>query len=201
MLIHGELKQTILDKGPHYYDRLISEISESKIATKYRKQIALDLLRTMPNNIQFDALEAPGIQKLQEILQAYSIHNPEVGYCQGMNFLVAVALIFLSKEDAFWCLTAILERYLPEKYFNYGLISAQVDQLVLKDLLSSKLPKLFEHIQKMEIDISAITLNWFLAIFYDSVPFEFSDSTSPNSTIHEARRFYRDSAALYYWVL
>ncbi|KAA3676536.1 uncharacterized protein DEA37_0013122, partial [Paragonimus westermani] len=30
MLIHGELKQTILDKGPHYYDRLISEISESK---------------------------------------------------------------------------------------------------------------------------------------------------------------------------
>ncbi|KAF6779443.1 hypothetical protein AHF37_01008 [Paragonimus kellicotti] len=204
MLIHGELKQTILDKGPHYYDRLISEISESKIATKYRKQIALDLLRTMPNNIQFDALEAPGIatkyrkqialdllrtmpnniqfdaleapgiQKLQEILQAYSIHNPEVGYCQGMNFLVAVALIFLSKEDAFWCLTAILERYLPEKYFNYGLISAQVDQLVLKDLLSSKLPKLFAHIQKMEIDISAITLNWFLAIFYDSVPFEVS---------------------------
>ncbi|OON14642.1 hypothetical protein X801_09560 [Opisthorchis viverrini] len=70
------------------------------------------------------------------------------------------------------CLTAILERYLPKKYFNCGLISAQVDQLVLKDLLASKLPQLAEHIQRMEIDISAITLNWFLAIFYDSVPFE-----------------------------
>ncbi|TGZ64537.1 hypothetical protein CRM22_006329 [Opisthorchis felineus] len=172
MLIHGELKSIMTEKGPHYYNRLISEISESKIATKYRKQISLDLLRTMPNNIQFDSLEAPGIQKLQEILQAYSIHNPAVGYCQGMNFLVAIALLFLNKEDAFWCLTAILERYLPKKYFNCGLISAQVDQLVLKDLLASKLPRLAEHIQRMEIDISAITLNWFLAIFYDSVPFE-----------------------------
>ncbi|TPP58471.1 hypothetical protein FGIG_03311 [Fasciola gigantica] len=172
MLIHGEMKPVITEKGPHYYNRLISEISESKIATRYRKQISLDLMRTMPNNVLFDGIDAPGIQKLQEILQAYSIHNPDIGYCQGMNFLVAVALIFLNKEDAFWCLTAILEKYLPEKYFNCGLINAQVDQLVLKDLLASKLPKLSEHIRNMEIDISAITLNWFLAVFYDSVPFE-----------------------------
>ncbi|CAH8507405.1 unnamed protein product [Dicrocoelium dendriticum] len=172
MLVRGELKATILEKGPHYYNRLIAEISESKVATKYRKQISLDLLRTMPNNVHFDSLESPGIQKLQEVLQAYSIHNPEIGYCQGMNFLVAVALLVLHKEDAFWCLTAILEKYLPSKYFNCGLISAQVDQLVLKDLLASKLPKLAEHINRMEIDISAITLNWFLVLFYDCVPFE-----------------------------
>ncbi|CAL8083326.1 unnamed protein product [Calicophoron daubneyi] len=172
MLIHGELKQMMAEKGPHYYNRLVAEISESTVATTYRKQISLDLLRTMPNNVEFDSPDASGIQQLQELLQAYSIHNPEIGYCQGMNFLAAVALTILKKEDAFWCLTAILEKYLPTKYFNCGLINAQVDQLVLKDLLSSKLPRLAEHIQRMDIDISAITLNWFLALFYDSVPFE-----------------------------
>lgn len=112
MLIHGEMKPIITQKGPHYYNRLISEISESKvsrmtrtctcqlnskiqdlsisilivivffvqmhlvtmilctheklslslqIATRYRKQISLDLMRTMPNNILFDSIDAPGV--------------------------------------------------------------------------------------------------------------------------------------------
>lgn len=68
----------------------------------------------------------------------------------------------------------IVERYMPEHYFSGGLINAQVDQLVLQDLIHSKLPDLAEHVKRMEIDISAITLRWFLALFYDSVPFEVS---------------------------
>ncbi|VDO90306.1 unnamed protein product, partial [Schistosoma mattheei] len=107
-----------------------------------------------------------------KVLQAYSIHNSKIGYCQGMNFIAAVALLFLRKEDAFWCLIAILERFLPENYFNSGLIDAQVDQLVLKEIVNEKLPRLSSHLKRLGIDISAVTLNWFLAVFYDSVPFE-----------------------------
>ncbi|KAK4473334.1 hypothetical protein MN116_004496 [Schistosoma mekongi] len=172
MLIHGELNQLMQIKGPLYYNGLLEEFSENTLATQHRRQISLDLLRTMPNNVQFDNIESPGVQKLQEVLQAYSIHNSKVGYCQGMNFIAAVALLFLKKEDAFWCLIAILERFLPEKYFHSGLIDAQVDQLVLKEIVNEKLPLLSNHLKRLGIDISAVTLNWFLAIFYDSVPFE-----------------------------
>ncbi|CAH8429070.1 unnamed protein product [Heterobilharzia americana] len=172
MLIHGELHQLMQIKGPLYYNGLLEEFSENTDAAQHRRQISLDLLRTMPNNVQFDNIEAPGVQKLQEVLQAYSIHNSKIGYCQGMNFLAAVALLFLKKEDAFWCLIAILERFLPENYFSSGLIDAQVDQLVLKEIVNEKLPRLSNHLKRMGIDISAVTLNWFLAIFYDSVPFE-----------------------------
>lgn len=42
------------------------------------------------------------VKKLQEVLQAFTIHNPNIGYCQGMNFIAGMALLFLDKEDAFW---------------------------------------------------------------------------------------------------
>jgi hypothetical protein len=28
-------------------------------------------------------------------------HNPTIGYCQGMNFIVGLALLFMDAEDAF----------------------------------------------------------------------------------------------------
>ena len=45
-------------------------------------QIELDLLRTLPNNKHYDGPHADGIAKLRRILLAYSVHNPEVEYCQ-----------------------------------------------------------------------------------------------------------------------
>jgi hypothetical protein len=45
-------------------------------------QIELDLLRTLPNNKHYECLQGEGIPRLRRILQAYSCHNPVVGYCQ-----------------------------------------------------------------------------------------------------------------------
>jgi hypothetical protein len=28
-------------------------------------------------------------------------HNPTIGYCQGMNFIVGLTLLFMDAEDAF----------------------------------------------------------------------------------------------------
>ena len=47
------------------------------------------------------------IMDLQDVLLAFCIHNPNVGYCQGMNFLVAMALLFMDAQDAFWSVTLI----------------------------------------------------------------------------------------------
>ena len=45
-------------------------------------QIELDLLRTLPNNKHYDNPNADGIPKLRRVLLAYSVHNPDVEYCQ-----------------------------------------------------------------------------------------------------------------------
>jgi TBC1 domain family member 2B len=45
-----------------------------------------------------------------------------------MNRLVAVALLFLNEEEAFWCLVAIVEYILPG-YFTVNMVEAQTDQV------------------------------------------------------------------------
>jgi hypothetical protein len=44
-----------------------------------------------------------------------------------------------------------------------------VDQRVLQDLLSEKLPRLTAHLGQHRVDLSLITFNWFLVVFADSL--------------------------------
>ncbi|EJK70291.1 hypothetical protein THAOC_08363 [Thalassiosira oceanica] len=52
--------------------------------------------------------ETPGMghgqAALRRVLFAYSMYDSEVGYCQGMNFITAMFLTFLSEEESFWLL-------------------------------------------------------------------------------------------------
>ncbi|CAN7993390.1 unnamed protein product, partial [Ixodes hexagonus] len=164
----------IEDKGSNYYRNLCCRAPESEVVSQNKRQISLDLLRTLPQNIRFSSPEADGIRKLQEVLQAFCLHNPGLGYCQGMNFLVGMCLLFMEPEDAFWCLVAITERYFTPNYFDHSLVGAQADQEVLKSMLRDKLPRLQRHLSQLDIELCTVTLNWFLAIFFDSVPFEAS---------------------------
>jgi hypothetical protein len=92
-----------------------------------------------------------------------------------MNFIVGISLLFLEPEYAFWCLVAVTEKYFLPHYFDTGLVGAQADQECLKDIVKQKLPDLYKHLEMLDIDLSSITLNWFLSIFIDSVPFEVHD--------------------------
>ena len=62
---------------------------EISIFKMYRSflQIELDLLRTLPNNRHYDTTNADGIPKLRRVLLAYSLHNPDVEYCQVRKIL------------------------------------------------------------------------------------------------------------------
>lgn len=58
-----------------------------------------------------------------------------VGYCQGMNYLVATFLLVGMAEDmAFWMLAAVVERILPQTYFSRSLVGVQADQKVVLPL-------------------------------------------------------------------
>ncbi|XP_070566750.1 TBC1 domain family member 2B-like [Ptychodera flava] len=158
------------DKGPGYYQQL----AESKLFKLHpsAKQIELDLLRTLPNNMHYENMDSDGIPKLRRVLLAYSCHNPDIGYCQGLNRVAAIALLFLSEEDAFWCLVAIVEHIMPKDYYSKTLIGSQTDQRVFKDILADKAPRLSAHLDHYNVDLSLITFNWFLTVFCETVPIE-----------------------------
>jgi hypothetical protein len=45
-------------------------------------------------------------------------------------------------------------------------------QRVLKDLANEKLPRLYAHLEHIEVDMSLFTFNWFLTVFVDNIPVE-----------------------------
>ncbi|XP_019934881.2 TBC1 domain family member 2B isoform X1 [Paralichthys olivaceus] len=153
--------------APDYYETLLNVARDKPNPAS--KQIELDLLRTLPNNKHYSSPSAGGIQKLRNVLMAFSWRNPDIGYCQGLNRLAAIALLYLEQEDAFWSLIAIVEVFMPRDYYTKTLLGSQVDQRVFKDLMWEKLPRLHTHFEQHKVDFSLITFNWFLVVFVDSV--------------------------------
>ncbi|XP_035252016.1 TBC1 domain family member 2B [Anguilla anguilla] len=151
----------------NYYENLLGVAREKQNPAS--KQIELDLLRTLPNNKHYSSPESQGIHKLRNVLMAFSWRNPDIGYCQGLNRLAAIALLYLEEVDAFWCLVVLVEVFMPRDYYTKTLLGSQVDQRVFKDLMSEKLPRLHSHFELHKVDFSLITFNWFLVVFVDSV--------------------------------
>ena len=155
---------------PGYYDDLVGQ-SEGEDDPIVVSQIQMDIHRTMTDRIFFR--KGPGVQKLNEVLLAYSRRNKDVGYCQGMNLITAnLLLIMPSAEDAFWILTSIIENILPHGYYDHSLLASRADQQVLRQYVSSILPKLSAHLDSLAIELEALTFQWFLSVFTDCLSAE-----------------------------
>lgn len=68
---------------PGYFQTLLQKALEKQNPAS--KQIELDLLRTLPNNKHYSCPTSEGIQKLRNVLLAFSWRSPDIGYCQGLN--------------------------------------------------------------------------------------------------------------------
>ncbi|OMJ65642.1 hypothetical protein SteCoe_37858 [Stentor coeruleus] len=124
----------LMQDNPNYYQHLKSSRFQGE--TKESKQIDKDLNRTFAGDRSFSRLQ------LKEILISYSIRNPNVGYCQGLNFIVALLLSYgFSEEEAFWIFVQIIEKYLPYEYFT-SMSGVVLDQKIFDYLFRIKMPKL-----------------------------------------------------------
>ncbi|XP_076366122.1 small G protein signaling modulator 3 homolog isoform X2 [Tachypleus tridentatus] len=145
------------------YKDIVKASSNDHVMTS--KQIEKDLLRTMPSNVCFSHLHSTGIPRLRRILRGMAWLYPDIGYCQGTGVIAASLLLFLEEEDTFWLMCTIVEDLLPASYYSSTLIGVQADQRVLRALLCSYLPDLDFVLKEHDIELSLITLHWFLTIF------------------------------------
>lgn len=134
-------------------------------------EISKDLNRSLP---EYAAYQDPkGIERLRRVLTAYSWKNPEIGYCQAMNIVTAALLIYMSEEQAFWCLNTICDRIVPG-YYSKTMYGTLLDQKVFESLVADTMPLLWSHIQKHDIQLSVISLPWFLSLYLTSMPLVFA---------------------------
>ncbi|OAP64817.1 hypothetical protein AYL99_00789 [Fonsecaea erecta] len=150
---------------PGYYEDLVARSQEgTDIDPDIASQIKADVHRTLTDNVFFR--HGPGVQRLEELLRAYSLHNPRIGYCQGMNLITAsLLLICATAEDCFWLLVAIIDVILPSQYFSSTLLVARADQVVLRQYVAEVLPKLSAKLDELGVELEACTFHWFLSLY------------------------------------
>lgn len=68
-----------------------------KNLTEHQHAIFIDLGRTFPNHQYYKDALGVGQLSLFNVLKAYSILDPELGYCQGLGFICGVLLLHVSK--------------------------------------------------------------------------------------------------------
>ncbi|KAK6764522.1 hypothetical protein RB195_024735 [Necator americanus] len=107
----------------------------------YEKVIQRDIPRTYPE-LEFFKDGGRGQASLFNVMKAYSIHDKEVGYCQGSAFIVGLLLLQMPEEEAFAVLVRLMENYrLRELYkpamTDLGLCMFQLECLVQEQVFAS----------------------------------------------------------------
>ena len=187
----------MLNKNRGLYLKLLKKVEENKKNKNIIQDfdvIERDLNRTFPDNIHFHResfqREEPFmIQALRRVLLAFSIYDTEIGYCQSMNFLAALLLLFLNEEKAFWMLVIITKKYLPGVH-SMNLEGVNVDQGVLILCIKEYLPELWSKMESSMLNttgqksisqfeilnklppITLSTASWFMSCFVGVVPIE-----------------------------
>lgn len=126
--------------------------------------IEKDLHRSLPEYIAFQKDDSNGLELLRRVLTRYALKNPDLGYCQAMNLLASVLLIYMDEEMTIYTLERLCNSYFPG-YFSTSMSGAVTDQQVFLSLVQENLPTLYEHFKRHHIDITMMTTPWFLSAY------------------------------------
>jgi flagellar biosynthesis chaperone FliJ len=104
---------------------------------------------------------------------AIAFIRPEIGYCQGMNFIVGALINFIdSEEKCFWIFLHFIDNIeLKMLYLQNG-----PDYLIklyqLNNLVKEKYPKLLPHLKANQINPDIFFSKWILTLFSNFLPFK-----------------------------
>ncbi|KAJ7528865.1 hypothetical protein O6H91_15G023600 [Diphasiastrum complanatum] len=166
-LISGSRDLLLLNQGV-YEQLVLYETSASEL------DIIRDISRTFPSHVYFQQRHGPGQRSLYNVLKAYSVYDRDVGYVQGMGFLAGLLLLYMSEEDAFWLLVALLKGavHAPmEGLYLAGLPLVQQYLFQFDRLVHELLPRLGSHFDEETINPSMYASQWFITVFSYSFPF------------------------------
>jgi hypothetical protein len=156
-----ELYQIMAEKGMSLKD------SDALTPIRY------DLERTFPQ-LKFFQSGEPMHMALWRVLAAFGVHQPHLGYVQGMSFLAATLLLYLEEHDAFACLTQLIS---SSRYHLHAMFSMQMDRIGVRmkafDMqLEQHLKLVYVRLKSFDILTEVFMMEWLLTVFTKALPLD-----------------------------
>lgn len=143
------------------YDQLLGETSP------YEQLIGKDIGRTGLEMFKQEGGE--GQRMLGRVLRAFSIYDTQIGYCQGLGFLVGPLLMHMGEREAFCVLVRLMEHYDLRSCFLPNMYGLQLRMYQFTRLLAIHLPELSAHLDNLGIQPTYAS-QWFLSFFAVTCP-------------------------------
>lgn len=137
--------------------------------------------------------ETPMLQSLRNVLQTFAVHKPAIGYCQSLNFIAGLLLLFLNGDEhkAFILLNIVTDTHLPGTH-GTTLEGANIDIGVLMSCIRDSLPGIWHKLDDKKDTlaigaattvaggvgglrlptVSLATTAWFMSLFVGTLPIE-----------------------------
>ncbi|EMD00675.1 hypothetical protein BAUCODRAFT_61793 [Baudoinia panamericana UAMH 10762] len=135
----------------------------------YEGIINKDVGRSFPGVELFQDAEGEGQRMLGRVLKCYSLYDKDIGYCQGMGFLVGPLLMNMGEKEAFCVLVRLMDHYAMRPSFLPSLSGLHMRIYQFSKLLQQHHPQLSEHFASLGIEPAYLS-QWFLSCFAVNCP-------------------------------
>ncbi|XP_019697545.1 ecotropic viral integration site 5 ortholog isoform X1 [Harpegnathos saltator] len=174
------VKELVRQGIPHHFRGIVWQLLSGAHDSPVKKQFAeyikatsaceriirRDIARTYPEHDFFKEKDGLGQESLFNVMKAYSLHDREVGYCQGSGFIVGLLLLQqMPEEEAFAVLVALMQEYRLRDMYKPSMAELGVCMYQLEHLVADTHPELHAHFTVHGFHTSMYASSWFLTLF------------------------------------
>jgi Rab-GTPase-TBC domain len=149
----------------------VEEKAELRSKENSMQLIATDIPRTFPH-LKIFHNDGPLYQPLVDVLQAFVVYRPDIGYVQGMSYLASMFLLNMDAMSSFIALANLLNQDLYFSFFRMDQHQMSGHIKLYEEFFQSKLPTLFEHFRDIDLTPDMYMYEWMLTIFSRSMKLE-----------------------------
>ena len=149
---------------------------EAEVTSEIQLQIEKDISRTLSEGYDFFKSE-DAQNSLYRLLKSIAALDPELGYCQGMNFVggFILAMCDFEEVDSFFLFSSVLSisysnKFCIRGFFLDGFPLLSCYLYVFNNCFKTELPELYKHFKMLEIPDETWVSKWFQTLFTICLP-------------------------------
>ena len=156
------------------YKNILSLSNDSKTKNQKYSHVIQEIERDINRTFYTEKFKkGNGKTMLINILSALAFIRPEIGYCQGMNFIAGALIDLIEEEEKiFWIFLSFIDNIDLNLLFLKNMPDYSIRVFQLNYYIKKYLPKLFNHLKNQQINIDIFFSKWILTIFANYLPFE-----------------------------